>query len=341
MNTQGSRQSLRARAWRGFTLIELLVVIAIIALLIGILLPGLGKARDTGKMLVEQAALKQQTTAYAAYLSDFKQRTLPAAPHWDWVHATNYNSMYPPDPFDQRLFLWHSIAKVWTWHFIGAASYKREEMILDKPTYREFLTRSKVPSPNGIFTDYGSSSYTAAVAFHPSFGYNGVYVGGAFTHGAFRSAAGNHVGGNPRSSGGGFYVTSAADVRFTDSLVLFASSRGGDVQDGSWWSWGASTPNSGRMRPGYWMVTSPKPHPTGRGYNGATYSLGGGWTASNNFDPRQPAGNWGMLNPRHFKKVTTSMFDGHVEMQSLEQLRDMRKWSNHATNANWNFTPAP
>ncbi len=57
---------------RAFTLIELLVVIAIIALLISILLPNLKQARETARMVISQANLKQQAVATFGYHSENK-----------------------------------------------------------------------------------------------------------------------------------------------------------------------------------------------------------------------------------------------------------------------------
>ena len=52
---------------KAFTLIELLVVVAIIAILIALLVPFLGKARDNAKKSVCLAHLKQMGTAIYTY----------------------------------------------------------------------------------------------------------------------------------------------------------------------------------------------------------------------------------------------------------------------------------
>ena len=75
-------------ARRGFTLIELLVVIAIIALLVGILMPALGSARDTARTTKCLSNIRQISLGSMVFSNDYKGAYSTGA----WDNRTAYST---------------------------------------------------------------------------------------------------------------------------------------------------------------------------------------------------------------------------------------------------------
>lgn len=89
----------RAKRRPGFTLIELLVVIAIIALLVSILLPALGLAREASRTTKCMSNMRQIVTAALIYANDYKDEIWYAQ---DWARMTDRFGA-PINPFEPGL----------------------------------------------------------------------------------------------------------------------------------------------------------------------------------------------------------------------------------------------
>ncbi len=151
------RPAHRSASEGGFTLVELLVVIAIIALLMGILLPALGRAREMGKRAVCMSQIKQMGVAWYLYCDDNKEKVpigdvyyswtfpnpvpnavkhptaSPQGPQLAWTefphpypHAmpptrpTNYDAAYITNPTSQPVDVWqHAIAEGTMWRYVN------------------------------------------------------------------------------------------------------------------------------------------------------------------------------------------------------------------------------
>ena len=84
---------------RAFTLIELLVVVAIIAVLIAILLPALGRVKETARKSTCAANLKANGTMFAVYAQQYNDR----APVFDTAGGGSWLTDVPIEFTDQLL----------------------------------------------------------------------------------------------------------------------------------------------------------------------------------------------------------------------------------------------
>jgi prepilin-type N-terminal cleavage/methylation domain-containing protein len=95
------------RERRAFTLVELLVVIGIIALLIGILLPALNKARESARTIACAATLRSLAQATLNYCAENKGSFPPAFIGWN---ISPYNSAQYQSAA-MRPFVWDYLEK--------------------------------------------------------------------------------------------------------------------------------------------------------------------------------------------------------------------------------------
>jgi prepilin-type N-terminal cleavage/methylation domain-containing protein len=340
------------RSVRAFTLIELLVVVAIIAILVAILLPALAQARATGRMVREMALGNQMITSWANYSSDYQDGLIMA--YITWAAAHNVNDVgteryLPSDPFDPVVRMEGDVVKIWPWRFAVATGFDQRALQIDGPTFAMFSTRdrSRTGGTPGLTNEYSNPrKYQMALAAHPTFGMNGIYVGGHYRFGGMPFGT-LYVTGHPRATSPSpvpnagasyrhFYTSWIHSIDKPNMLMVFTSARSYDIfglTSNSQWGYGG-TPiqqmNGSSIVPGHVTVTPPT---IGFPQLGSATP----WIASNTFDATRHPTSWGFVDCRHLGKTISVMADGHAEVMTLQKLRDMRRWYNKAVRPDWQW----
>jgi len=145
-------------------------------------------------------------------------------------------------------------------------------------------------------------------SLYPSFGLNSMWIGGDQERYGFMQAT---LGGKPNPFYN-FYASRLAGIKHPERLTVFASSRTNQ-----------NACATGAVREGYFRLESPQ------------------WLApqwATNYDTSL-ASSFGNLSARWDGKSAIATVNGGVELVPVDDLRDMRRWADQASEFNWKFSP--
>lgn len=277
------------RSRTGFTLVELLVVVAIVALLIGVLVPALGAARQRADQTRDAGALRQTLTANQIFSTDRDDGLIVAK------YAQNE---VPPGVTVSDGFggIVRGVpAERYTWRLLSYLDAGPRGTLLTGE--REAFLDAVPADPDKRF------NWHYLVSVYPSFGINGHFLGGY----NMRAGGESHVGGDPP-----FRVAKRRDqVPRPSDMVHFASARGEAFDGGALTQWD-----------GWYLVEAPAWLTLGPMGGGAPRR----WS-DEPYSPDSSPFDYGGIHARYDGSVLTGMADGHVAMRSPEELRDMQHWS--------------
>lgn len=172
-----------------FTLVELLVVIGIIAVLIGILLPTLGKAREQGNTIKCAANLRSLAQGFAIYLAANKN-TYPA----NYVYIPSPGFKGRPDAFTSPV----NGYRHWSWYLYGDKPGNRPDAAFTCPSIPSGGLPPTNPGPkviepgqsktfSGVDEQVDRLAYTANEAIIPRNKWRFSEIGGTTVDGSSNS----------------------------------------------------------------------------------------------------------------------------------------------------------
>jgi prepilin-type N-terminal cleavage/methylation domain-containing protein/prepilin-type processing-associated H-X9-DG protein len=189
------------RSGGGFTLVELLVVISIIALLMGILLPSLNRARELGRRTVCMANMRRLSISIKLYIDNYDDRFPPDRLRY----ATEYITVGPYKRYRPR----------WIWFLNEGMGFVINPY--KYATEAEFNAALEMDNDYYMCPSLKSYEY-ARNERNGAYGYNYQYLGNTRPH--------------PDGTGCANYPVWSSQIKSPAQTVAFCDSRGCNIPHG-------------------------------------------------------------------------------------------------------------